>query len=304
MDPSSPLSVRTAPVPHVRHGILMLIVAVSFFALLDTTCKWLSQTYPVPMIVWARYSAQTLLMLLVLGPQLRFGLLRTRALGMQVVRGLVLLIVSVMFLYALSLMPIAEATAISFMAPLLLTMLSVVVLREYVPRGAWLAVTAGFIGVLIIVRPGGALFTPVVIIPIISAFFYAVYQLLTRKMAGIDPTLTTLFYGCLVGTILLSLAVPFFWVAPISLLHAVMLLTTGVLGGMGHFMLIRAFESAPASVLAPFLYVQLVIVTGIGYLVFDAFPDSWSLVGMAIIVISGAWVAAQHRRAPASPTTA
>ena len=296
MDSTSLPSARTTPATQVRRGILMLIAAVGFFALLDTTCKWLSQTYPVPMIVWARYSAQTLLMLVLLGPRLGSGLLRTRALGMQIARGLVLLGVSVLFLYALSLLPIAEATAISFMAPLLLTMLSVVVLREYVARGAWLAVTAGFIGVLIIVRPGGALFTPVVIIPIVSAFFYAVYQLLTRKMAGVDPTVTTLFYGCLVGTILLSLAVPFFWAAPLSILHAVMLLTTGVLGGLGHFMLIRAFEYAPASVLAPFLYVQLVIVTGIGYLVFDAFPDVWSLVGMAIIVVSGAWVANQHRR--------
>src|SRR5690606_33593886 len=168
-----------------------------------------------------------------------------------------------------------EATAISFMAPLILTALSVVVLREQVGRGAWVAVTTGFIGVLIIIRPGGDLFTPVVVIPIVSAFFYATYQLLTRKMAGIDSTITTLFYGCLVGTVLLTLATPLFWATPQSAMHGVLLLTTGMLGGLGHFMLIRAFEQAPASVLAPFLYVQLVIVTGIGYVVFDAFPDAW-----------------------------
>nr|PZN04755.1 MAG: EamA/RhaT family transporter [Pseudomonadota bacterium] len=248
----------STPDPHpptgkgVRRGILMLIAAVSFFALLDTTCKWLSQTYPVPMIVWVRYSAQTLLMLLFLGPRLGIGLLRTRALGMQIVRALVLLAVSVLFLYALSLLPIAEATAISFMAPLLLTMLSVVVLREYVPPGAWLAVIAGFVGVLIIVRPGGALFTPVVIIPIVSAFFYAVYQLLTRKMAGIDPTVTTLFYGCLVGTILLSIAAPFFWRAPQTLLNAGLLLITGGLGGMGNSLFTRPLEKERPRWPAPF----------------------------------------------------
>ncbi|HLU76571.1 MAG TPA: DMT family transporter [Burkholderiales bacterium] len=296
MDPSSPLSARAAPAPPVRRGILMLVVAVSFFALLDVTSKWLTQTYPVPMVVWARYSAQTLLMLLLLGPRLGAGLLRTRVPGQQIVRGLVLLGVSVLFLTALSLMPIAEATAISFMAPLILTAMSVVVLRERVGRGAWVAVTTGFIGVLIIVRPGGELFTPVVIVPIVSAFFYATYQLLTRRMAGIDPTMTTLFYGCLVGTVLLSLATPLFWAAPLSVLDGIMLLTTGVLGGLGHFALIRAFELAPASVLAPFLYVQLVIVTGLGYLVFDAFPDVWSLIGMTIIVVSGAWVASRYRR--------
>lgn len=296
MDPSSPLSARAAPAPPVRRGILMLVVAVSFFALLDVTSKWLTQTYPVPMVVWARYSAQTLLMLLLLGPRLGAGLLRTRVPGQQIVRGLVLLGVSVLFLTALSLMPIAEATAISFLAPLILTAMSVVVLRERVGRGAWVAVTTGFIGVLIIVRPGGELFTPVVIVPIVSAFFYATYQLLTRRMAGIDPTMTTLFYGCLVGTVLLSLATPLFWAAPLSVLDGIMLLTTGVLGGLGHFALIRAFELAPASVLAPFLYVQLVIVTGLGYLVFDAFPDVWSLIGMTIIVVSGAWVASRYRR--------
>lgn len=296
MDPSSPLSARAAPAPPVRRGILMLVVAVSFFALLDVTSKWLTQTYPVPMVVWARYSAQTLLMLLLLGPRLGAGLLRTRVPGQQIVRGLVLLGVSVLFLTALSLMPIAEATAISFMAPLILTAMSVVVLRERVGRGAWVAVTTGFIGVLIIVRPGGELFTPVVIVPIVSAFFYATYQLLTRRMAGIDPTMTTLFYGCLVGTVLLSLATPLFWAAPLSVLDGIMLLTTGVLGGLGHFALIRAFELAPASVLAPFLYVQLVIVTGLGYLVFDAFPDVWSLIGMTIIVVSGGWVASRYRR--------
>lgn len=296
MNVSSSLLGRTTGATHKGRGILLLIAAVSFFALLDTTCKWLSQTYPVPMIVWVRYLAQTLLMLLVLGPRMKLDLVRTRAPKMQIVRGLVLLCVSVLFLYALSLMPIAEATAISFMAPLLLTALSVVVLKEFVPRGAWAAVVAGFIGVLIIVRPGGALFTPAVLIPIVSAFMYAIYQLLTRKMAGVDPTVTTLFYGCLVGTILLTAAAPLFWAAPQSVLHALMLLSTGVLGGLGHFMLIRAFENAPASVLAPFLYVQLVIVSGIGYLVFDTFPDAISLIGMAIIVVSGAWVANQHRR--------
>lgn len=296
MDPSSPLPARATPATHVRRGILMLVAAVSFFALLDTTSKWLTQTYPVPMVVWARYSAQTLLMLLLLGPRLGTSLLRTRVPGQQIVRGLVLLAVSVLFLTALSLMPIAEATAISFMAPLILTALSVAVLREQVGRGAWLAVTMGFVGVLIIVRPGGDLFTPVVIVPIVSAFFYATYQLLTRRMAGIDPTMTTLFYGCLVGTVLLSLAAPLFWTTPLSIMDGIMLLTTGVLGGFGHFALIRAFEQAPASVLAPFLYVQLVIVTGIGYLVFDTFPDVWSLVGMTIIVVSGAWVANHHRR--------
>ena len=276
-------------------GILLVLAATSLFALLDTVCKWLSQTYPVPMVVWARYLAQTVLMVIVLGPRLGWGLVRTKIPGMQLLRGLALLSVSLVFLLSLSLMPIAETTAISFMAPLLLTALSVLVLREYVPRGAWAAVTAGFIGVLIIVRPGGGLFTPMVLLPIASALLFAIYQLLTKKIAGIDSTLTTLFHGCLVGTVILTVTVPTFWVQPQSWFDGLLFIFTGLLGGGGHFLLIRAFEHAPASLLAPFMYFQLVVVSILGYVVFITFPDGWSLIGMGIIVLSGAWVAARHR---------
>jgi drug/metabolite transporter (DMT)-like permease len=279
---------------HVR-GILYLLGAASTFALLDASSKWLAQFYPVPMVVWARYLAHTLLMVVWLGPRLGLNLVRSHQPRMQIVRGLVLLSVSMVFLLSLSLMPIAEATAISFMSPLLLTMLSVVVLREYVPHGAWMAVFAGFLGVVIIIRPGGELFSPVVLLPLGSALLFATYQLLTRKMAGIDATMTTLFYGALVGTVLLSFFTPLFWVAPQSYLHGFVFLLAGVLGGAGHLFLIRAFEYTPASVLAPFMYWQLVVAAGVGLLVFDTFPDGWSLTGMVIIVLSGVWVA-MHRR--------
>lgn len=279
---------------HVR-GILYLLGAASTFALLDASSKWLAQFYPVPMVVWARYLAHTVLMLLWLGPQMGLNLVRSHQTGMQIVRGMVLLGVSLVFLLSLSMMPIAEATAISFMSPLLLTMLSVVVLHEYVPRGAWMAVFTGFIGVVIIIRPGGEFFSPVVLLPLGSALLFATYQLLTRKMAGVDSTMTTLFYGTLVGTVLLSFFVPLFWVTPHSYLHGFVFLLAGAFSGAGHLFLIRAFEYTPASVLAPFMYWQLVVASGVGLLLFDTFPDGWSLVGMVIIVLSGVWVAT-HRR--------
>ena len=289
------MSRDAGPSPQLR-GILLVLAATSVFALLDTVCKWLSQSYPVPMIVWARYLAQTLLMIAMLSPRMGMQWIRTRIPGMQIVRGLSLLAVSLVFLFSLSLMPIAETTAISFMAPLILTALSVSLLGEHVRPSAWAAMIAGFIGVLIIVRPGGGLFTPMVIFPMTSALLFAIYQLLTRKIAGIDPTLTTLFYGTLIGTVILSFFVPFFWTKPHNLIDGLLFVLTGILGGGGHFLLIRAFEHAPASTLAPFMYFQLVVVSGLGFLVFDTFPDGWSLVGMAVIVLSGAWVASWHRR--------
>ncbi|HKO89428.1 MAG TPA: DMT family transporter [Burkholderiales bacterium] len=273
----------------------MLLTATATFACLDTLGKWLMETYPVAMVVWVRYLMHTLVMIALLGPRLGFGLVRTNALGMQVVRAIVLIASSLMFFWGLSKMPIAECSAISFMSPLLLTILSIWFLKERVPPSAWIAVISGFIGVLLIIRPGGELFTPVVVLPLITAWLFAVYQLLTRKMAGVDPTLTTLFYGALVGTVLMSFFVPFFWQKPESAFHVLLFITTGVLGGLGHFLLISAFERAPASTLAPFIYAQIVFSSGLGYFVFDAFPDGWGLIGILIIVASGVWIALTHR---------
>jgi drug/metabolite transporter (DMT)-like permease len=174
--------------------------------------------------------------------------------------------------------------------------LSVWLLRERVRRSAWAAIVAGLVGVLIIVRPGGEVFTPAAILPILTAVCFAAYQLLTRKLAGIDSTLTTLFYGAIVGTVLMTLAVPFFWQTPARALDWLLFAVIGVLGGAGHFVLIRAFTHAPPSALAPFVYTQLVAVLALGYLAFGDFPDGWSLAGMAIIVVAGAWIAARQAR--------
>lgn len=283
------------PQHHLR-GILLIVAAVSIFAIMDTTAKYLSRTYPVPAIVWYRYCFQSLFMLAVLGPQLKLGLVRARRPGLQVARGVVLALSTLIYFFALSLMPIAEASAITFLSPLLLTALSVLMLRERVSPAAWVAVATGFVGVLIIIRPGGEVFSPAALLPLATAFCFAAYQLMTRQLAGIDSSLATLFYGAIVGTALLSLLVPFYWLPPESLAHGLLLAMLGILGSVGHFVLIRAFEHAPASVLAPFVYAQLVSVLILGYLVFGEFPDRWSLVGMGIIVASGAFVASRGRR--------
>jgi drug/metabolite transporter (DMT)-like permease len=281
---------------HVVRGILLLIAAMSTFAVVDTLAKYLARSYPVPLVVWARYASQTLFMLLVLGPRLKLDLVRSRRPGLQVIRGVVLVVSTVLFFSALALMPLAEASAITFLSPLVLAGMSVWLLRERVRRSAWAAIIAGLVGVLIIVRPKGGVFTPAAILPVLTAVCFASYQLLTRKLAGIDSTSTTLFYGAIVGTLIVTLGLPFFWETPTTALHWLLFAVLGVLGGAGHFVLIRAFTHAAPSVLAPFVYVQLVAVLLLGYLVFGEFPDGWSLVGMAIIVLSGAWIAARQAR--------
>lgn len=283
---------------HANHlrGILYIMVAVSFFAMLDATAKYLAQFYPVAGIVWARYFFQVLLMLLVLGPRLGLGLARTKRPALQIARGTVLVGASITFFTALALMPLAETSAITFTAPLLLMALSVPLLRERVDGPAWIAVWLGFAGVMLIIRPGSGVFTWVALLPLVTALCNAFYQILTRKLSGTDPTLTTLFYGGLVGSVIMSAALPFYWTTPQSLFHALLYVMLGVLAGIGHFILIKAFDHAPASTIAPFIYVQMVAVLVLGFLVFDSFPDGWSLTGMAVIVASGIFVATRQAR--------
>jgi len=281
---------------HHLRGILLIMAAVSTFAVLDTIAKYLSRTYPVPLIVWVRYAMHVVVMLLFVAPRLRWRIVTSRRPGLQVIRGVVLAASSLFFFTALAFMPIAEASAITFLAPLLVTAMSAYFLRERVRRSAWVALAAGFVGVLFIVRPGSAVFSPAVALPLATAACFATYQLLTRRLAGVDSTLATLFIGALVGTLVVSLLLPFYWGLPRSAFHAFLFVMLGVLGAAGHFVLIRAFEHTPPSVLAPFVYTQLVTVLALGYLVFGEFPDGWSLVGMAIIVLSGAWIAARQGR--------
>ncbi|MCX7892352.1 MAG: DMT family transporter [Burkholderiales bacterium] len=277
-------------------GIALLVAAVSTFAVMDTIAKWLAQTYPVPAVVWARYMSQVLVMVVLAGPRYRAALVRTRRPGLQLTRGVVLVSSTMLFFSAISLMPIAEASAITFISPLILTGMSVVLLKERVSPAAWVAVAFGFVGVLVIIRPGSGIFSAAAALPIATAFFFAAYQLLTRKLAGVDSTIATLFISALVGAVVMCFVVPFFWRPLASPWHALLLLAMGFLATAGHFMLIRAFEKAPASTLAPFVYAQLGAVLLLGYLVFGNFPDGWSLVGMGLIVASGAYVVLRQRR--------
>lgn len=282
--------------PHrVGRGILLMIVAVSTFACMDTIAKYLARDLPVPAIVWARYFFQMVVMLVVLGPRLGLGLVRTRIPAMQITRGIVLTCSSMVFFSALAHMPLAEASTITFLSPLLIAALAWPLLRERAPRGTWTALGCGVVGVVLIVRPGTAVFTWWALLPLATACLFATYQLMTRKMAGRDPATTTLFYPALMGSVVVPIFFPHAMTLPEEIFPAILMVTMGILGGFGHFLLIKAFETAPAPTLAPFIYFQIVTVMVLGWLVFGQFPDGWSLAGMAIIVASGLWLAFRHR---------
>lgn len=276
-------------------GILLMLLVDLFLAAMDTTVKYLAQFYPAPAIVWARYTVHTLLLLALAGPRLGWGLARTRRLRLQVLRALLLAVTSLLFFSGLRHLPVAEASAISFVAPLFVTLLAVPLLGETVGRSTWMAIGAGLLGVAAIVRPGGGLLTPAALLPLAAALTSSFYQIATRKLAGIDPPLTTLFYTGLVGAVALTVLLPAYWVTP-TLPHALLILLVGLLGGSGHYLLILALKAAPASTVAPFSYVQLVWATLFGLLVFGAFPDAVSLAGMAVIVASGLFVATREHR--------
>ena len=277
---------------HPGRGILLILAAVFVFSCLDATAKYLALRYPLPLLVWARYTVHFLLMVVFLAPSHRSALLATRRLPAQVARALLLLGVTACVIAALRVLPLAEATALGYTSPLLAALLAGLWLGEKLDRRRWLALGMGFLGVLFIARPGGALAGSGVVYALAGATCYAVYQVMTRQLSTSENSVTLLFYTALVGTVGSSLALPWLWHGALPVgLDLLLLAAMGLLGGTGHFLLIRAFHHAPVGTLGPFLYVQMVWATLIGLLLFQHLPDAWSLFGMAIIVASGLAVA-------------
>ncbi len=283
------------PQEHPYRGMLMILAAVAMFSLMDAISKYLTRFYPVTTVVWARYLFHTLLVIVVLGPRLGRGLVQTRRPGAQVVRGLFLAGATLFFVSALKYLPLAEASAISFMAPLLVTVMAVVLLKERVGLALWIAVLSGFVGVLTIIRPGSGIFTWAALLPLVAAVCFASYQILTRRLAGLESPYTSVFYSGLVGMLVLSISLPYGWALPQSGLHLALFALIGIIAGSSHLVLIKAYDFAPASRLAPFSYTQLIWAAVAGYVAFDDFPDFWSVVGITVLMASGIYIAThQH----------
>lgn len=277
----------------------MLLGALFLFVLLDSTAKHLGARHPVPMLVWSRYAVHFLLMVIFLAPSMRLRLVTTTRPARQIVRAICLLFTTFFAMAAFARMPLAETTAIVFAAPLLVTLLARPVLGEQIGALRWAAVIIGFVGVVLIARPGSGLVTDGIALALAAAVCYALYQILTRQLSSTETSVTMLFYTALIGTIGMSLALPWIWTGQMpGLVDALMICSLGVYGGVGHFLLIKAFRDAPASVLSPILYVQLIWATLMGWIVFGHFPDTAALLGILTIAAAGAVIAFDSRRKP------
>ncbi len=293
-----------APIPAT--AVLMIVGAVAFFSVSDAMIKWLTQRHPVALIVWARWAAQVLAMLVWLAPTMGWGMVRTAQLPMQLVRGALLIGSSAAFIAALKLMPLADATALNYTTPTIVIVLAVLFLHERFTAARACFVVAGVLGMLMIVKPGADLFRAAALFPLVSAVCYSFYQITTRMLRGEDPRVT-LFYPALVGTALMTLIWPWFGVASeITWLDVVAMLAVGISGTVGHFLFILAFQRAAASALTPFTYLQLVFATLTGWLAFGDLPDSLTFAGMTLIAGSGFLLTWYERRraviVPPEPT--
>lgn len=291
------------PAAHPVRGALLCIAALALFACMDTTTKYLTQTHEVPLIIGVRYLGNLLLMVAFLGPTHGRQMVRTQRTGLVWVRAFCLAVASLLIGFALQRMPVAEVTAITFLSPILLVAVAGRLLGERVGWIGWAAALGGFAGVMLIVRPGSDIVTSGAVFVLGAVLLNLGYQLLSRVLAASESTFALLFYAALAGSILYGLAMPWFIEdrAP-SLFEAALFASLGLFGGVGHFLFTAAFRYAPASLLAPLNYLQLLWAGLLGWLVFGHVPDVLSLTGMAIVAGSGVLVALKTRRPPEKRT--
>jgi drug/metabolite transporter (DMT)-like permease len=287
---------RTAPARADRpfRGIALILASTVFLGASDVTAKYLSATLPSIEIAWIRFLVFALIMVPAMLPGSPLFALRTERPGLQVMRGVALLLSSLFFISGLRFLPIAEASATGFVAPLFVTALSIVFLGESVGVRRWLATAVGLIGVMIILRPGSGAFHPAAIFPIVSALAWACTLIMTRMMSGREHAITIMTYSSIVGVCVISALVPFVWVAPSwhDILFGVFI---GVASTAGQWIVVLAFRYADASVLAPFSYTQLLWVSILGFIIFGEVPDIWTVTGAAFIVASGLYTAHRER---------
>lgn len=278
--------------PRILRGIFFIVLATTLFVAMNTGVKLLRPHLPTVELIWARTLGHTLFIFAIFGPGHGWWrLLQTRKPGTQLARSLLLLASTSFFFSALGWVPLAEATAVSFTSPLVVAALAGPMLAERVRLGHWVAIGVGLAGALIVIRPGVGGADPYLGLVIGSSCCYAVYQILTRRVAGHDRPETSVTYSALLGTLVLSVVVPFYWQTPARLLHWLILVVIGLLGGLGHYFVAQALRLGPASVISPFHYVQLIAAAVMGYLAFGDVPSAWTWVGAAVIIVSGLYIA-------------
>ena len=267
-------------------GIAMMLAVQIIMPVNDAMAKYLVASLPVLQIAWARFFGNTVLLLPVVlwrrGPRA----LRAARPGLQVARSLAILAANLLFVAGVRVVPLADALALIFIAPLAVTALSPWLLGERVGPAEWIAVALGFAGALVIIRPGGSGVDVAALLPLGAGTCFSLYLVVTRKLAGTSPADVTLSITSIIAAAALTLLMPFAWVWP-SLDQALLLLAIGTATCTGHLLLTRAHDFAPAARLAPFTYLSLITATALGWLVFGDFPDGPTWLGATIVVLSG-----------------
>lgn len=282
------------------NGILLILVAMACFAGLDTTTKYVTASVPLVMALWIRYAFQAVSTTLLVLPSRGLSAFKTAHPKFQLLRGLLILTSSLLAFISLRYLPVGEFTAIVMITPLAITLLALTSLGEKVSPLRWLLVAGGFAGSLIIMRPGGDAFTWASVLPLGLVACNAGFQVLTSKMARTEDPVTMHLYTGWVGTLAVSAALPFVWTSAISWPLWTLLMLMGVFATVGHFLMILAYQGAPAASLTPYLYAQIGFAMMGGWLVFSHVPDGWSTIGIVMIAIcgaGGAWLAAHESRA-------
>ena len=275
-----------------------MALAMALLPCLNASAKYLGHSYATVEIVWARYAGHFAYMVVAFFPQRGLALFRTAQPWVQVLRSTLLLSATGVYFTALHYTDLPTAAIISFVSPFIMIALAALALGETVGPRRWSAVGVGFLGALLILRPGFGAVPPASFLVLISASCNALYQVLTRSLAARDPAETSNTYIAVVGFVLTSLALPFVWQAPRSLLDVLLFIGLGFFGGFGHYFIVKALEWGPAAVIAPLNYGQLIGTVILGYVFFAEFPDRWTWLGATVIIGSGLYIFYRERRLP------
>ena len=268
-------------------GVMLIVLAALSFAILDTATKYATQLAPVLMLLWFRYAFQAVVTFALRFPVQGLRLLSTPNPRFQALRGVLLLTTSACSFFGLQYLPVGEFTAMVMLSPLAATAMAAWILKNPVSQQRWLLMVAGLAGVLLVIRPGGQVFSWALLFPVVLVSAYAWFQVLTSRLSGDENPYTTHFYTGLVGALVMSPIVVFSWNTAALLAHWPWFVLIGFMGTFGHLMLIRAYMRASAPVLTPFLYTQIAFATLAGWLVFNHAPDTLAWLGIAVIAASG-----------------
>ena len=295
----APASAAAPPSQRILAGILFMCGAGLLFPVMSGFAKFLGEDgYSSLQVSWARAFGHIVFMLAFFVPRFGLRMLKTRRPLIQLLRSSMLFSSNATNFFAITFIPLAKTASISLMAPLLVVPLAWAILGERTTRQRMAALMTGFVGVLIVIRPGTELFHWASLFAVASAVCYAVYQVMTRRIAGYDPPETSTIYSSVVGAFGMFLVLPFVWRTPDSLRDIAYFCSLGVIGAIGHYLVANALTNAPANIVAPFQYMQLIGSVAVGYFFFGDFPDVLTWLGAAIIVASGLYIGwSQTRKA-------